>query len=82
MENGLTTKRMVEVYKYGQMDLDTKVSGAIIEPMGMDEWFMLKVIFMRVNGLTIKLMEKELILKIKEVNIKELGSTINKTDLE
>ena len=30
----------------------------------------------------IKLMEKELIRKIKEVNIRELGLTINKTDLE
>ena len=61
---------------------DMKDSGVTTEPMDMEEWFMQKVIFMKENGLMIKLMEKELIRRIKEVSIKELGQTTNKTDSE
>jgi len=80
--NGLTIKKMEEVFKYGQMDHDMKDNGVITEPMATVAWFTLKVIYMKVNGSTIKLMEKGHTRKIKEVNIKELGLMINKMDLE
>lgn len=73
---------MVEVCKYGQMDHDMKDNGVTIELMATVAWSTLKEIFMRVNGSMTKLMEKGRTHKIKEVNIKELGSMINKTDLE
>jgi hypothetical protein len=81
-ENGSMIRKMEEEYKYGQMDHDMKDNGAITEPTATEEWFMQKVIFMKVNGSMIKLMEKVHIRKIKEVSIKELGSMINKMDLE
>jgi len=72
-ENGSTIKKTEEASKYGQMDHDTKDSGATTEPMATVEWSMLKVISMKENGSMTKLMEKGLTRKIKEVNIKELG---------
>jgi hypothetical protein len=72
-ENGIMIRKMEEEFKYGQMALDMKDNGASIERMVMVEWFMQKVTFMKVNGSMTKLMEKEPILKIKEVSIKELG---------
>jgi hypothetical protein len=81
-ENGSMIRKMEEEYKYGQMDHDMKDNGAITEPTATEEWSMQKVIFMKVNGSMIKLTEKVHIHKIKEVSIKELGSMINKMDLE
>jgi hypothetical protein len=81
-ENGSMIRKMDEEYKYGQMDHDMKDNGAITEPTATEEWSMQKVIFMKVNGSMIKLTEKVHIHKIKEVSIKELGSMINKMDLE
>ena len=81
-ENGSTIKKMEEVFKYGQTDHDTKVNGVTTEQMVTVVWFMQKVTYMKVNGSMTKLMEKERTRRIKEVNIKELGWTINKMDLE
>jgi len=49
-------------FKNGQMVHVMKVSGEIIEPMVKVNLLTLMVIFMRENGSTIKLMEREYII--------------------
>ncbi len=62
MENGLVDSEMDTEFKNGQMVHDMKVSGEIIEPMVKVNLLTLMVIFMRENGSTIKLMEREYII--------------------
>jgi hypothetical protein len=50
---------MEEVYKYGQMGLDMKDIGEIIEQMVKEDLSMLMEISMKGNGLMIKLMDLE-----------------------
>jgi len=79
---------MVEEYKSGQMDQDTMASGEMVWPMDMDVLYMLKEMFMRVNGPRIKQMasegrgiDSEFTLIITEVDMKDNGSKINNTDM-
>jgi len=58
--SGLTTKKTVEEYKYGQMVHVTKDNGVTIEQTDTDEWYMQKATSMKENGLMTKQMEKEL----------------------
>lgn len=53
---------MVMALSYGQTDPNMKAIGVEIKPTVKENWCMLTVTFMKVNGLMIKLMEKELIL--------------------
>jgi hypothetical protein len=62
MENGLVDSEMDMEFKNGQMVHVMKVSGEIIEPMVKVNLLTLMVIFMRENGSTIKLMEREYII--------------------
>ena len=52
------TKKMDEVYKYGQMEVDMKVNGNKIRLTDMAEWYMQKVIFLKEIGVMIKLMAR------------------------
>jgi hypothetical protein len=72
---------MVMAHSYGRMDLNMKVIGAGIKPTVKENWCMLMGTFMKVNGLMIKLMEKELILMQMVLIIMEIGSMISNTDL-
>lgn len=72
---------MVEEYKSGQMDQDTMASGEMVWPMDMDVLYMLKEMFMRVNGPRIKQMASEFTLIITEADMKDNGSKINNTDM-
>jgi hypothetical protein len=49
-DNGSAVSVMVQVYKFGQMAQDMRVSGRIIELMGMENSFMWTETFTRVIG--------------------------------
>ena len=58
-ENGEEAFEMVMESKYGQMGLDTRVNGKIIELMDKANSFMLTKMNTKVNGLMTKRMEEE-----------------------
>jgi len=64
---------MVMVLSYGRTDPNMKAIGVGIKLTVKENWCMLTVIFMKVNGLTIKLMEKELIPMQMVLIIMEIG---------
>ena len=64
-------------FKFGQMDHAMMDSGEIVWLMVMVDWSMLKVMFMRVNGLMIKQMEWAYIHIIKEADMLANGVKIN-----
>lgn len=68
---------MEEAFKFGQMDLDMMVSGDKEWLMVMADLFMLKEMFMRENGLKIKLTVLVFILILTEVDMKVTGFKIN-----
>jgi hypothetical protein len=68
---------MEEAFKFGQMDLDMMVSGDKEWLMVMADLFMLKEMFMRENGLKIKLTVLVFILILMEVDMKVTGFKIN-----
>ena len=71
---------MEEGFKYGQMDLDTMDFGDKEWRTDMEDWYMQKEMYMRVNGQKIKLMDSEYILILMEVDMKDTGSKINNMD--
>ena len=82
--NGLYNhnKKMEEVFKFGQMDLDMMVSGDKEWLTDMADLYMLKVMYMRENGQKIKLMDLVFILILMEVGMKVTGFKINSMALE
>jgi hypothetical protein len=68
---------MVEEFKFGQMVLDTMDFGDKEWQTDMEDLYMQKEMFMRVNGLKIKLMDSEFILISMGVDMKVTGSKIN-----
>ena len=71
---------MVMAHSYGQMDLNTKGIGVEIRPTVKENQCMPTVTFMKVNGLMIKLMEKELILMQMVPIIMVIGQMISNMD--
>ena len=71
---------MVMAHSYGQMDLSTKGIGVEIRPTVKENQCMPTVTFMKVNGLMIKLMEKELILMQMVPIIMVIGQMISNMD--
>ena len=72
---------MEEEFKFGQMGLDTRVSGEIIEPVDRVDSFMPMGIYMMVNGLKIKPKDLENINILTVLNTKVIGEKINKTGM-
>ena len=68
---------MVEEFKFGQMVLDTMDFGDKEWQTDMEDLYMQKEMFMKVNGLKIKLMDSEFILISMGVDMKVTGSKIN-----
>lgn len=64
---------MVMVLSYGRTDPNMKAIGVVTKLTVKENWCMLTAIFMKVNGLTIKLMEKELIPMQMVLIIMEIG---------
>ena len=82
MSGSLTrAKKTVEVFKSGQMDLDTMVSGEMEWQMVMEDSFMPRVTCMKESGLKIKPMGMVFTLILMEVDMRGNGSKINNTDL-
>ena len=81
--NGLLkrAKKMEEVFKFGQMDLDTMGSGEMVWPMDMGALFTQRVMFMRENGLKIKPTDLVFTLIIMVADMKVNGFKINNTDM-
>lgn len=82
--NGLFNqiRKMGEVFKYGQMDLDMMDFGDKEWQTDMEDLFTLKETYMKVSGLKIKLMDSESILILMGADMKVIGSKINNTVLE
>lgn len=78
-ENGLFNqiKRMVEEFKFGQMALDMMGFGDKEWQTDMEDLYMQKEMYMRENGLKIKLMDLEFTLILMEVDMRVTGSKIN-----
>ena len=78
-ENGLFNqiKRMVEEFKFGQMALDMMGFGDKEWRTDTEDLCMQKEMYMRENGLKIKLMDSEFILILMEVDMRVIGSKIN-----
>jgi len=81
-ENGLLSRmekvrRMVEVFRYGQMVHVMMASGAMAWPMAMADLFTLKVTFTRVSGPRIKRMDMVFIHISTEVDMKVSGLPIS-----
>ena len=68
---------MAEGFRFGQMDLDTMDFGDKEWQMDMEDLYMLKEMFMRVNGQRIKPTDSGSILILMEVDMKDTGSKIN-----
>ena len=68
---------MVVESKYGQMVHDMMDSGGMAWPMDMEDLYMLKVTFTRVNGLRIRPMDMEFILISTAAGMRASGSRIN-----
>lgn len=68
---------MVEEFKFGQMALDTMDFGDKEWQTDMEDLYMQKEMFMRVNGQKTKLMDSEFILISMGVDMKVTGSKIN-----
>ena len=68
---------MVEEFKFGQMVLDTMDFGDKEWQTDMEDLYMQKEMFMRVNGLKIKLMDSEFILISMGEDMKVTGYKIN-----
>jgi hypothetical protein len=68
---------MVEEFKFGQMVLDTMDFGDKEWQTDMEDLYMQKEMFMRVNGQKTKLMDSEFILISMGVDMKVTGSKIN-----
>ena len=78
----LKTKKMVVVYKSGQTVLVMMVFGEMAWQMDMAVLFMQKVMFMKENGLKIKLMGMECTRILMEADMKDNGFKINSMDME
>lgn len=78
----LKIKRMEEVFKFGQMDQDMMDFGEMEWLMALVVSFMLKVMYMKVNGLRIKQMVMVYILISMVADTKVNGSRINSMVLE
>ena len=68
---------MVEEFKFGQMVLDTMDFGDKEWQTDMEDLYMQKEMFMRVNGQKTKQMDSEFILISMGVDMKVTGSKIN-----
>ena len=71
-----------EAFKFGQMALDTMVSGETVWPMDTVVSYMQRVMFMRESGLKIKLMVSVFTLTIMEVDMKANGFRISNMAME
>jgi len=78
--SGLMVCEMVKGLSFGQMDLDTKDSGEMTKLIDLVNLYMQTVIFMKVNGLTIRLKVKELIIMQMEHIMKVTGLMTNNMD--
>ena len=78
----LKTKKMVVVYKSGQTVLVMMVFGEMAWQMDMAVLFMQKVMFMRANGLKIKLMVMVCTRILMEADMKDNGFKINSMAME
>jgi hypothetical protein len=78
--SGLTVCEMVKGLSFGQMDLDTKDSGEMTKLIDLVNLYMQTVIFMKVNGLTIRLKVKEHIIMQMEHIMKVTGLMTNNMD--
>lgn len=78
--SSMKTRKMVEEFKSGLMDLDMMASGEMEWPMATEDSSMLKVMFTRESGLKIKLMAMEFILTLTAAGTKDSGSRINSMD--
>ena len=70
-------RKIEEVFKYGQMAVDMMVSGETTWPTDKVDLFMLKVMFTKESGQTIKLMVSEFTLTIMEADTKVNGTKIS-----
>ena len=73
---------MDEESKYGQMALDMMDFGDREWQTDMEDLFMQKETYMKVNGLKIKQMDSEFILILMGADMKVIGFKINNTVLE
>ena len=78
----MKTKKMEEVFKFGQMVHVMMVFGKMEWQMAMEDLSMQKAMFTKVNGLKIKLMAMEFTLILMEVVTKDNGTKINNMDTE
>lgn len=73
---------MEEVFKFGLMVHVMMVFGKMAWQMAMEDLFMLKEMYMRVNGQKIKLTDMVFTLILMEVGMKDNGIKINNMDME
>ena len=73
-------KRMVEAFKYGLMDPDTMDFGEMEWQMAMVVSYMLKEMFMKVNGQRTKPTAMASILTLTEADTKASGLLTNNMD--
>jgi hypothetical protein len=77
-----TDKDKAKELKSGKMAANIQVFGLMIWPICMEDLYIRMVMFMKANGLMIKLMEMEPTSTWTEQNIQEIGSKIDNTDSE
>ena len=73
---------MAEVFKYGLMDQDMMVFGEMEWLTDLVDWSMPKAMYMKANGLKIKLMAMGYILTSMAAGLRANGFKINSMDLE
>ena len=80
-ENGTssTTRETVEASRSGPMVPGTMVTGRMEWPMDKEGWCMLWEMFTSVNGMKIRHKDMVSIRRSRQVSMKEIGSTTNKT---
>lgn len=81
-DNGKGRQDMDMEFRYGKMVQSMKDFGKMIKLTGKGNFIMLKVIFMKVNGLKIKFMVMVYILMLLALNMKATGRMICRTDME
>jgi len=70
------------VFKFGQMERNTKVIGEIIKLMEMESFGILMEIYFKGNGSTIKQMDGVYIYMQMVQNMKEIGKMMYRMDME
>lgn len=83
-ENGwqMKIRKMVAESKFGQTVQGTMDSGGTEWQMDMEDSFMPRVMYMKVNGPKIRPTDMEFTLILMAVDMKDNGSKINSTDSE